>query len=79
MAFYIRINKTDENNSLAHFSFESDPGRRGLLRFDKLTGEASLIEPMPGDERNHCFTRAAVRIGREWKTGALPEFMEWAS
>lgn len=79
MAFYIRISKMDESESSARYVFESDQGRRGVLSFDKLTGEASLIEPMPGDEKRHCFNRAAVKVGREWKAGNLPEVMEWAS
>jgi hypothetical protein len=79
MAFYIQIRKICEVESSADYVFESDQGRRGVLGFNKLTGEASLIEPMPGDEKNRCFIRAAVKVGREWKAGKLPDMMEWAS
>jgi hypothetical protein len=79
MAFYIRISKTHESESSARFDFESDQGRRGVLGLDKLTGEVSLIDPMEGDEKNHYFNRAAVKVGREWRSGRLPDFMEWAS
>ncbi|WP_155273474.1 hypothetical protein [Xanthomonas arboricola] len=79
MAFYIKIRKSDEIESSVIYSFESDYDRCGTLRFSKMTGEVSLIEPMPGDERNQCFNRASVKIMREWKAGKLPDFLEWAS
>jgi hypothetical protein len=50
-----------------------------VLSFNKMTGEASLVEPMPGDEKHHCFNRAAVKVAREWKAGVLPDVLEWAS
>jgi hypothetical protein len=61
------------------YSFESDNERRGMLSLDKATGDASLIEEMPGDERMQCFNRAAFKVGREWKSGVFPELLEWAS
>ena len=79
MAFYIKIEKTVESDSTVRYSFESDRSRRGLLEIDKKTGEALVIEPMPEDERMHCFNRAAVKIIREWKQGRFPQLMEWAS
>ncbi len=79
MAFYLRITKTDESEASVRYVFESGKDRIGVLSFNKLTGEASLIDPMPGDERNTHFTRAAVKVGREWKMGRMPEVLEWAS
>ena len=79
MAFYIQIHKMGEDESSVQYAFEGDSGRRGMLSFNKLTCEASLVESMPGDEKQHCFTRAAVKIARAWKAGRLPEVMEWAS
>ena len=79
MAFYIKIQKTSENESVACYDFESDQGRRGVFEFNKQTGESSLIDPMPNDERLHCFNRAVVKVTREWKEGRLPQMVEWAS
>lgn len=79
MAFCIRLNKTGEDDVSARYEFEGDQGRCGLLGFNKLTGEAFLIEPMPDDASLHCFRRAAVQVTREWSNGVLPEFLEWAS
>jgi hypothetical protein len=79
MAFYIRISKLSETDAAVVYTFESDSERRGVLSLDKETGETSLIEEMPGDERMQCFNRAAFKVGREWKSGFLPELLEWAS
>jgi hypothetical protein len=79
VAFYIRISKRDESESSAHYVYESDQGRRGVLNLNKVTGEATMTEPMPGDEKRHCFSRAAIKIRREWKERKLPEILEWAS
>lgn len=79
MGFYVKIEKTSETEQAARYAFEGDHGRRGTLEFNKATGEATLVEPMPEDERLHCFNRAAVKITREWREGRLPQTLEWAS
>lgn len=79
MAFYIIIRKSHESELWADYIFEGDQGRRGVLSFNKATGESSLIEPMPGDDNNHFYCRAAVKVAREWRSGKLPDVMEWAS
>jgi hypothetical protein len=79
MAFYIKIQKTTEDDAAVRYAFESDEGGHGLLELNKQTGEAVLIEPMPGDQQRHCFNRAAVKVAREWRDGRLPKELEWAS
>jgi hypothetical protein len=79
MAFYIKILKVLEAENSAQFKFESEGDRQGMFEFNKKTGEISLIEPMPDDEQGHYFSRASIKILREWRTGRLPEMTEWAS
>lgn len=79
MAFYIVIEKMSENEGSAIYRFTGDGGRAGSLQIDKVNGEVSLIESMPGDEKGHMFNRAAIKIMKEWKGGSLPAMTEWAS
>jgi hypothetical protein len=79
MAFYIKIQKTREDDASVRYAFEGDASRRGLLELNKKTGEATLIEPMLGDQQGHWFNRAAVKVTRAWREGSLPDELEWAS
>lgn len=79
MGFYVKIEKAAETEHIVRYAFEGDHGHRGLLEFNKATGESTLVEPMPNDERLHCFNRATVKITREWREGRLPQSLEWAS
>lgn len=79
MGFYIKIEKTFEEDTLVHYSFEGDYGRRGVLGFNKVTGEATLVKSMPEDECLNYFNRAVVKVTREWREGRLPRNLEWAS
>jgi len=79
MAFYVKLNKISENESAVQYSFETDPARLGVMELSKSNGESKLVQPMPGDESLHCYTRAAVKVRREWSEGRLPQALEWAS
>jgi hypothetical protein len=79
MAFYIKILKVLEAESSAQFKFETEGGRQGIFELNKKTSEISLIASMPDDEQGHYFSRASIKILREWRTGRLPEMTEWAS
>lgn len=79
MAFYIQISKIDESEQAARYRFEGDGGKSGIFEIAKSSGEVTLIEPMPDDEKGHFFNRAAVKILKEWREGVLPETSEWAS
>ncbi|MBV9494353.1 MAG: hypothetical protein JOZ54_08900 [Acidobacteria bacterium] len=79
MAFYIEINKESEDARAAQYRFEADRQGVGRFEIDKATGQVELLSPMPGDEKEKVFQRAAVKIIREWREGRLPERAEWAS
>lgn len=79
MGFYVKIEKLDETELAARYTFEGDNGCRGMLEFNKTSGDATLIEPMPGDGGLHFFNRATIKIVREWRKGHLPQILEWAS
>jgi hypothetical protein len=79
MAFYIKIEKTNEENDKATYRFTGDGGNSGLFEIDKESGEFSLLEPMPGDEDQNVYRRASIKILREWREGNLPDMTEWAS
>lgn len=52
---------------------------RGVLSILKATGEVSLISPMPEDNGNLRFHRAAGKIVQHWVAGKLPEKTMFAS
>jgi hypothetical protein len=79
MAFYIVVEKMSEDALVATYRFKGDWELTGTFQINKENGEILLIEQMPGDEKGHVFSRAAVKILREWKQGNLPQFVEWAS
>jgi hypothetical protein len=79
MAFYIKLRKTFEDVGIAKYSFETDGEHHGILAINKLSGEVSLLEPLPGDGREMLFLRAAASIRKEWKDGRFPSATEWAS
>lgn len=79
MAFYIKLRKTCEDESVATYSFESDGKNYGSLTIDKLNGEVTLIEPLFGDDKNSHFMRAGAKLRKEWKEGRFPDETEWAS
>ncbi|GGZ00630.1 hypothetical protein ACFFTM_09560 [Pseudoduganella plicata] len=78
MAFYITIDKIDEDPAAARYRFTSAE-RSGSFEIDKSTGNITLVNQMPDDDAGRHFERAAVKIMRAWKTGPLPEFAKWAS
>jgi len=79
MAFYVAVTKIEESAVSARYRFETASDRVGLFEINKTTGDVVLLEPMAGDENEHCFNRAAVKVLRGWREGQLPEFTEWAS
>jgi hypothetical protein len=79
MAFYVKIIKTADDAASATFTFESSSGATGELRFTKQDAQTMLVRPMPGDEGEHNYVRAAAKLRKEWKAGGLPEMTVWAS
>lgn len=79
MAYWIKIEKTNEGGDKVIYRFTSDGGNSGVFEINKESGELSLLEPMPGDEEQNIYRRASIKIIREWKSGSLPDVTEWAS
>jgi hypothetical protein len=79
MAFYIKIEKTEEDNDKATYRFTGDGGASGKFAISKESGEFELVEEMPGDIEQAVYRRASIKILREWRNGNLPEMTEWAS
>jgi len=79
MAFYIKIMKVSETSDHAMFEFETTPDARGMLSICKATGKIELLREMPGDNRKFFFHRASYKVMKHWKSGALPDLLEWAS
>lgn len=84
----IGIEKIAETDDAAQYAFisdvwEPDPRfrsrtmvvgqNRGVLRVAKATGEVTLIEPMPEDDGEKRFTRAAAKIRKHWEAGEFPD------
>lgn len=79
MAYWIKIEKTNEGGDEVIYRFTSDGGNSGVFEINKESGEFSLLEPMPGDDEQNIYRRASIKILREWKSGSLPDVTEWAS
>lgn len=79
MAFYIKLRKTLESESVATYIFESDGKNYGSLAINKANGEITLLEPLFGDDKKSYFMRAGAKLRREWKEGRFPDETEWAS
>lgn len=79
MAFYIKIEKTEEDDDRAIYRFTGDGGASGTFSIDKGTGSFNLIEEMPGDGEQAVYRRASIKILRGWREGNLPDMTEWAS
>ena len=51
---------------------------RGLMRLDRETGDITLLSPMPEDQGDTRFQRAARVVRRHWEAGELPEATQFA-
>lgn len=78
VAFHILITKIAEEKSTAKYKFESN-FQTGEFEINKENGEVTLTQGIPDDHKNKIFNRAAIKIMKEWKSGSLPDFSEWAS
>jgi len=79
MAFYVRIEKRSETDELVLYDYWSKEESRGTLQLSKLSGDVSPIKSISGDEQDHLFMRAAMKLRREWREGRFPDSTEWAS
>jgi hypothetical protein len=79
MAIYIEIRKVMEQEVFADFVCSLVDGRKGRIRLDKMTGDISLLEAIPGDTENRLFSRASHKLKKHWSLGEIPEKTSWAS
>lgn len=73
----IDIERTGEDGSLIHYCYEHE-GKRGRLSIDKLSGETKLLEAASGEREGRLYHAAAHRVRQAWRTGALPNKLQWA-
>ena len=77
MAFYILINKVSESEEEAVYSFYDSayPDDVGELVINKLTSTTKHLK----GTNERFYMRAATKVIKSFKSGELPEFLEWAS
>lgn len=90
----INIKKLSEDDSTVEYDFsttvevphpkyrygtESVGRNHGTILLDKRTGQTVLAEPMPEDENQACFIRAARKIRKHWEAGEYPDETRYAS
>ncbi|WNZ56013.1 hypothetical protein QT397_24755 [Microbulbifer sp. MKSA007] len=77
MAFYILINKIEESETEATYSFYDSayPNDVGELSIDKSNGETSHTK----GSNEQYYMRAATKVRKSFKSGELPNQLEWAS
>jgi hypothetical protein len=76
---YILLLKDLDDETQVTYRFGPDEQHLGALRLNKSDGEVEQVEPVPGQDTQAFFTRAAVKIRQHWKQGAFPEKTSWAS
>ena len=81
MAMYLGINKIDETELSVTYQFDS--GIRGcedigVLEINKKTGDAKILQEMPGDTNNKLAGYAYRAIARHWQKGEYPDKTCWA-
>jgi hypothetical protein len=79
MAFYVLLLKESEDESSVIYSFGPHEEKLGRLQSKKADGVAREIEPVPTDNSEAFFTRAAVKLHQYWQKGDFPEKSCWAS
>ena len=79
MAFYVLLWKEKEDDTSVVYCFSPDEKLFGRLWLDKSNGEIKEIEPVPINNSQAVFVRAAIKIRQHWKQGNFPEKTCWAS
>jgi hypothetical protein len=77
MAFHIHIEKLTETATEATFRFYDTayPNEVGELQLNKADESITMLK----ETRQTFFLRAARKVAVAYKTGSLPNFLEWAS
>jgi hypothetical protein len=76
MGIHIAIRKMREDGRAADYEFVFR-GNPGLLRLDKRTGTALLIDVDPLDVM--AFRCARLKLREHWLKGELPDRTSWAA
>jgi hypothetical protein len=79
VAVYISIRKINDSETDADYTFSLVDRTSGSLRINKATGDVKLLEPLPGDNEERLFARAAHKVRQHWSKGEFPESTSWAS
>lgn len=79
MAFYVLLLKESEDESSVIYSFGPHEEELGRLQLIKADGVVREIEPVPTENSEAFFTRAAVKLHQHWQKGHFPEKSCWAS
>ncbi|MCL1465557.1 hypothetical protein [Argonema galeatum] len=79
MAFYVLLWKEKEDDTSVVYCFGPHEKLFGKLWLDKTNGVVKEIEPVPTNNSDALFPRAAVKIRQHWKQGNFPEKTCWAS
>ena len=79
MAFFIEINKLEENSEMALYAFCTYLGNTGKVSINKKTGECFIIEEPESDKESILAIRMGIKLSQHWKKGKLPEKTCWAS
>lgn len=79
MATYVLLLKDIENDNSVVYKFGFHEEQLGKILLDKATGTVKEIEPLPTDNSDLLFPRAAVKIRQHWREGKFPEKSCWAS
>ena len=79
MAFFIKIDKIEENARLAVYAFCTDLENKGKVSIDKKTGECFIVEESDNDRESKLAIRVMRVLIQHRKKGELPEKTCWAS
>lgn len=79
MAIYVGIERLNENDEFAEYSFGPNENERGRLRINKQSGEIDVLEEVAGDESKKYSVRAVRKLTLHFRANELPEVTCFAS
>ena len=78
MAIYIPIRKVAEDAQHVEYSFTSGD-RKGKIRFNKSTGDYSILEPSPIDSMAGVAARVIYVVREHLAEGEFPDKTSWSA
>lgn len=79
MAFYIDLEKIEENDETAKYKFYTSAENVGIIEIIKSNGDVVEIEPAPNDRGKLLFQRSAWALMKHWRKNEYPKGTYWAS